>query len=132
MKYLTEIVLNRIFKVLNSTCFQIDFDSNGADLHSNYPENSIDLQKTAYLALCLQHPAKMLGFSLLHKLMLCWAFYVFGRRQKQGNFMIVSEGGANIGLWANLEGICALCDIIKELFPELCHLAHFLKTNNIH
>lgn len=36
----------------------------------NYPKNSIDHMKTAYLVPCLQLPTKMLGFSFLLKLML--------------------------------------------------------------
>lgn len=39
--------------------------------------------QTAYLALCLQPPAKMHRLSFQLELMSCCAFYLFGRGQKQ-------------------------------------------------
>lgn len=36
----------------------------------------MDLQKTAYLALCFQPPVEMLGVSFLLKVTHCWTFHV--------------------------------------------------------
>lgn len=56
----------------------------------NYPQNTIDFQKTAYLSLCLQPPAKTPSFSFMLKLTVC-AFHIFGNGQKQGDHEAVSR-----------------------------------------
>lgn len=49
----------------------------------NYAKESLVLQKTTPLALCLQHPAKILGFR--------FTFHVFERGKKQGSCEAVME-----------------------------------------
>lgn len=61
----------------------------------NYPIISVDLQKTTYLALYLQHPAKMQVFSFLLELIVCWTFHMFGMGKKTNK--AVTEGRANTG-----------------------------------
>lgn len=41
-------------------------------------------KKPAYLALCLQPPAKTLAFTLHLQQMLCWHCHIYGKGQKQG------------------------------------------------
>lgn len=52
----------------------------------NYPKNSTDLEKTKYIALCLQSPTEMLGTSMLLKCVFCHNVHMFERRQNQDDF----------------------------------------------
>lgn len=50
----------------------------------NYLRKPAELQKNCILALCLQRPVKMMGFSFLLTLRLCWIHHMFQREQRHG------------------------------------------------
>lgn len=75
----------------------------------HYPQNSIYVQKTAYIALCLEPPAR----KMLSKL----TFHMFTWRQKPRPLAFLK--------YKYMEEVSvAPCDITKGRSPELCLLAH--------